>query len=137
MNESEALARLESARVGVLGTTDARGRPHLVPITYALIGRRLVHMIDHKPKRTMDLKRLDNIRSNPTTTLLVQSYDEDWRSLWWVRVDGMAYVAEDGSDREAAMSALVAKYDQYRDQPPGGPAVLMDIERVTGWDWSE
>jgi PPOX class probable F420-dependent enzyme len=137
MNESEALTRLESARVGVLGTTDIRGRPHLVPITYALIARRLVHMIDHKPKRTMDLKRLDNIRANSSATMLVQSYDEDWRSLWWVRVDGTARIAEDGPDREAAMAALVAKYEQYRVQPPDGPAVMMDIDRVTGWDWSE
>ena len=55
--------------------------------------------IDAKPKSTLDLRRLQNIRSNGAASLLVDHYEEDWTNLWWVRVDGTATTVDEGVER--------------------------------------
>jgi PPOX class probable F420-dependent enzyme len=105
----------------------------LVPITFALVADRLVTAVDHKPKTTTQLKRLDNIRANPEVSILVDRYDdEDWTELWWVRLRGLATVVASGDERAAGLAALVAKYPQYRRQPPAGDVILVDL---VGWQW--
>jgi PPOX class probable F420-dependent enzyme len=94
-------------------------------------------MVDHKPKTTTRLQRLANIEANPGISLLVDHYDDDWDRLWWVRVDGMAQVVEDGTEWEAARQALASKYHQYQGTPPSGPAVLITIGEISGWAGSE
>lgn len=123
--------RLAGARVARLATVGPNGAPHIVPITFAVDGERIVTGVDHKPKRSPRLKRLDNIASEPRVAVLADHYDEDWSRLWWVRADGVAAVIEPGEPgHEAACDLLAAKYDAYRLHPIGGPVV--DI-RVTGW----
>jgi len=90
-------------------------------------------MVDQKPKTTTHLQRLVNIEANPEVSLLVDHYDDDWSRLWWVRVDGMGRVVEDGAVWEAARAALTAKYPQYIENPPLGPAVVITIENLTAW----
>lgn len=133
MDRAEALARLERSPIAHLATTRPDGGPHLVPVTFALDANRIVHMVDDKPKSTRRLQRLVNLGSNPRASLLVDHYNDDWARLWWVRVDGVGRVVEDGSEWEAARVMLAAKYHHYQDRPPQGPAVLITIEKVTGW----
>jgi PPOX class probable F420-dependent enzyme len=102
-------------------------------VTFALAGDRIVHMIDHKPKSVLRLQRVVNIEANPRASLLVDHYNDDWARLWWVRVDGLAQVVEAGADWDLARASLTSKYHHYQDRPPQGPAVLMTIEKVTGW----
>ena len=52
-------ARLTAARVARLATTDPDGRPHLVPIVFALDGDTLYSAVDRKPKRSSKLRRID------------------------------------------------------------------------------
>ena len=133
MNEHDYIDRLLGARVAHLATADADGRPHMVPIVFALLNGQIVTAVDHKPKRTARLKRLENIRANPAVSVLADHYDDDWTSLWWVRVDGPARIAHEGSEFNEAIAALAAKYAQYQDRPPTGPAIAIDIEKITGW----
>lgn len=133
MDRSEALERLGRARVGRLATADAQGRPHVVPFVFALDGETAYWVVDEKPKRSKDLKRLANIRQNPRVEILVDGYDEDWTKLWWVRAGGTARILEPGEERGRALSLLAEKYTQYTSAPPGGPAVAIRIDRVTGW----
>ncbi len=93
-------------------------------------------MVDQKPKTTRALQRLDNIAANSKVSLLVDQYDDDWTQLWWVRVDGNATVADDAATSTNARNLLQAKYPQYRDQPPGGPAICIAITGVTWWEWA-
>ena len=66
-----------------------RGLIDLVPITFAVVDDdSIVTAVDHKPKRTTRLQRLENIRKNPSVTVLVDHYDDDWSTLWWVRARG-------------------------------------------------
>jgi PPOX class probable F420-dependent enzyme len=133
MDPTEMRERVRDARVARLATIDAQGRPHLVPICFALEGETLYSAVDEKPKRSRRLKRLENIRRHPEVSVLVDHYDEDWTRLWWVRLDGRAEVLEDGPARERGLALLAAKYEQYRAQPPTGPLIAIWIERRRGW----
>jgi PPOX class probable F420-dependent enzyme len=135
MSASEARDRFATARVARLATVGEDGRPHLVPIVLALDGERIYHAVDSKPKRTTALRRLDDIAAHPRVSLLADEYDDDdWTRLWWARADGSARVLELGCDESrAAIERLRDRYAQYRDAPPSGPVVAVDVERWTGW----
>ncbi len=133
MDAAEFRQRFADASVAVLSTVTAGGRPHSVPICFALDGDFVYFAIDHKPKRTSDLKRLHNIAANPAVAVLVQHYEHDWARLWWVRVDGSARVLPDGDESRRAVALLVDRYDQYRARPPAGPVVAIRVERISGW----
>jgi PPOX class probable F420-dependent enzyme len=86
--------------------------------------------VDGKPKSTLALRRLENLHANGSCSLLVDHYSEDWTSLWWVRVDGVGRVIDEGPERAHALGLLASKYDQYRESTPPGPVIALDIE---GW----
>ena len=133
MERSEALSRLASARSGHLATTRPEGTPHLVVVTFALVEEVVVTAIDHKPKTTQNLQRLRNIEANPAVSFLADGYDDDWVSLWWVRVDGAASILLDGELRDRGITALATKYPQYHETPPAGPVITVSSQTVTGW----
>jgi PPOX class probable F420-dependent enzyme len=123
------------ARVARLATVRPDGSPHVVPICFALDGDTLYTAVDHKPKRSAELQRLTNIAANPRVTLLTDRYAEDWSTLWWVRADGTARVAEIGEpDHGRAVELLRGRYPQYRDAPALGRAIVVTVERLTGWN---
>lgn len=133
MDRSEALSRLARARTAHLATVRPDGRPHIVVVTFALVGGLVVTAIDHKPKRTRDLQRLRNIEANPDVSLLADRYEEDWSDLWWVRVDGKAMIETAGETYDLALEALSAKYRQYRQTSPDGPVITVTVDEVSGW----
>jgi PPOX class probable F420-dependent enzyme len=104
-----------------------------VPITFAVTAETIVTMIDQKPKTTTRLQRLRNIEANPSVAVLVDEWDEDWDRLRWVRVDGRARVHSDDDLWQRARHALVAKYPQYTNHVPEGPAIVISIDEVTNW----
>ncbi len=154
MTQASARGRFGRARVARLATVGAAGEPHLVPVTFALIelavtergsarptegappapAAMIAFAIDHKPKTTAALRRLDNIAANPRVAFLVDSYHEDWEQLWWVRADADAAIL-DGAPRNRALAALAAKYPQYEQIPPTGVAVGAVVSRWSGWQY--
>lgn len=133
MTADEARRRVATARVGRLASIDVDGQPHVVPVCFALDGNRVVSAVDGKPKRTLQLRRLDNVRRDPRVQLLVDLYDEDWSLLWWVRISGDASVIERGVAREDAVDLLAQKYGQYREQRPMGPVLVLEVARINSW----
>jgi PPOX class probable F420-dependent enzyme len=125
--------RVTRARVARLATTDPDGRPHLVPIVFALLGDTLYTAVDEKPKRSRTLRRIENARERPDVTVLVDHYEEDWTQLWWVRLRGRARILDEGDETSDALAALTAKYEQYREAPPGLPVLAVDIVAWRGW----
>ena len=125
--------RLTTARVARLATTDPDGRPHLVPIVFALDGDTLYSAVDRKRKRSSKLRRIENARARPDVTILVDHYDEDWSGLWWIRLRGRARVLDDGDEREHALALLAEKYPQYQAQPPEGPVLAVDVSEIRQW----
>ena len=135
MTPEEARGLFAQARVARLATVGASGRPHLVPIVFALDGDVVYSAVDAKPKRTTALRRLENVRRNPRVALLADHYDDaDWDALWWVRADGGARVL-DAQEPEArrALELLAGRYAQYRAAPPRGPVLAVAVERWSGW----
>jgi PPOX class probable F420-dependent enzyme len=125
--------RLREARVARLATIDPDGKPHLVPITFALSGDTLYSAVDRKPKRTRALRRIENARARPDVTVLVDSYQEDWSQLWWVRIRGRARILESGDEFESALRLLAEKYPQYREEAPEGPVLAIDVTERREW----
>ena len=116
-----------------LATTDPDGRPHLVPIVFALEGETLYSAVDRKPKRSRTLRRIENARVRPDVTILVDHYEEEWGRLWWIRLRGRARVLDEGEERTRALALLVEKYPQYRAEPPDGPVLAVDVTEVRDW----
>jgi PPOX class probable F420-dependent enzyme len=132
LSPEEARERFAAARVARLATASAAGVPHLVPVTFAVHGDRVVFAVDHKPKSTTSLRRLANIAQNPAVSFLADGYDEDWSKLWWVRADGEARVLPEAS-RAEPVSWLRAKYAQYAQRPPEHAVVATLVHTWRGW----
>lgn len=130
-------AFVEDARVGRLASADADGRPHAVPICFALIEGLLVSPLDEKPKEVgpKSLRRVQNVAMNPMVSVIVDRYTEDWDRLGWVRIDGRCTVREaDDSNHGRVIAALRAKYDQYETQRlEDRPYLAIEPETVTSW----
>jgi PPOX class probable F420-dependent enzyme len=137
MDEPELRRRVASSPVARLATVRADGHPHVVPVCFALDDDRIVSVVDQKPKRTTALRRLDNVRTHPAVSLLVDHYDDDWTRLWWVRVDGTGTVRDSGPEYESAIDLLAAKYGQYRDLRPAGAVLEITVLRWQGWSAAE
>jgi PPOX class probable F420-dependent enzyme len=102
VGEFDPRTRFTESPVARLATVTPGGRPHLVPVVFALVtdpqgaedaedAEDVVYTaVDAKPKTTRRLRRLANIEGNPEVSLLVDHYADDWTRLWWVRVDGVA-----------------------------------------------
>jgi PPOX class probable F420-dependent enzyme len=144
MTDEEARRRVAESRVARLATADADGRPHVVPMVFALASGRdagetrsgdtVYSAVDAKPKRSTSLRRLANIAANPRVAVLVDHYEDDWHALWWVRADGTGRVLDaDEPEGRDAIARLVARYPQYREQPPPGPVVAIDVARWSSW----
>ena len=91
-------------------------------------------VVDHKPKRSTDLKRIRNLEENPAVEFVMDGYDEDWERLWWVRCSGTARVVVSDRERRDALHALEEKYSQYATAPPDGPVVAIDIAKIDSWE---
>jgi PPOX class probable F420-dependent enzyme len=133
MDADLALRLAQTASVARLATLEHDGRIHVVPIVFALQGATLYTAVDHKPKRSRTLRRIENARARPDVTVLIDRYDDDWNELWWVMLRGRARVLDDGAEAERALDLLVAKYEQYRDRRPGAPVLALDVEDSRGW----
>lgn len=135
LTAAQARDRFAGARVARLATVSGEGVPHLVPVTFAVLGsaaggERVVFVVDDKPKTTTRLRRLDNIAAQPAVCLLVDVYDDDWSRLWWARADGTATVLAADDD---AVDALAARYPAYVQRRPRGPVVSIAVSGWTGW----
>ena len=134
MDESWVADALHNARVARLGTVGDDGMVRLVPICFAVVDGWVASAVDHKPKRTGRLRRLDDIEAAGSATVLVDHYDDDWSRLWWVRIRGRAEVHREHDDVVVAvLSALATKYVQYREHPPAGAVYRIAIDDVRSW----
>ena len=132
---------LEASSVARLSTADAEGRPHVVPICFALVdigdGAELVTPIDEKPKNAdpMALRRSRNIEANPQVALVADHYTEDWSQLGWVQVRGTAnHLSPGDGTHRRGVAALRRKYDQYAAHAlEERPLIRISPERVLSW----
>ena len=128
------LAFILTQRVARLSTSDADGQPHAIPVCFAWHDDTFWIAIDEKPKRTMSLKRLRNIAENQRVALLFDRYADDWSSLAYVLVFGVAEVLPRGDAQPAALDELRERYPQYGDMGlEERPLIRISPERVVAW----
>lgn len=134
LSAQEARARFEQSPSAVLGTVDTAGQPHLVPVTYVLSDEEHVYIaVDAKPKRSTNLRRLQNIEANPLVSLLVNEYSDNWDQLWWARADGTAVVSGFGDLAEGLLARFQSRYPWYRANPPESLVIDICVTRWSGW----
>lgn len=128
---------LETARIGRLATADANGRPHVVPVCFAMTDERIVTPIDEKPQGASpeELRRSRDVRENPRVAVLVDHYTEEWSQLGWVQIRGTATWCEPDTDAHiAGIGALRGKYEQYIDHDlEGRPLIRIEPGSVRSW----
>jgi PPOX class probable F420-dependent enzyme len=105
----------------------------VVPCCFVLDDDRLYWAVDHKPKTTTALGRLDDIAAHPRVSMVVDHYEPDWSRLWWVRMDGDARIVDDEEERSRALDLLCAKYPQYAERRPAGTVVAVQITQWRSW----
>jgi PPOX class probable F420-dependent enzyme len=129
---------IEAQRVARLATVDAHGRPHVVPVCFALCDATAYIAIDEKPKRGGELRRIANIRANRQVQLLFDLYDDaDWSRLRFVQLRGVARIIEQGEEHAPAISMLRGRYAQYATMAlESRPVIAVDVERVVEWSAS-
>ena len=81
--EPEVVAFVKRQLVARLATADARGRPSVVPVCFALVDGYFYSPIDEKRKSVSwgRLKRLRNIEENPAVSLVIDHYEADWTAF--------------------------------------------------------
>ena len=132
----EQIAFLEAQRVARLATVDEEGRPHALPICFAVLDGALYTPIDEKPKRgdPRSLRRVRNILAHPDVCLVADHYEEDWARLAWLQVRGSAALVDDPDERARALAALRARYPQYRPMDlESRPLIKISPSRVIAW----
>ena len=133
MTEFDPVAAFADAPVASLATVTPDGSPHVVPVVFALHHGVLYTAVDAKRKTTKRLRRLTNIEANPSVSLLVDHYDEDWTQLWWVRADGVAATHYSGEDMATGYDLLRRKYPQYHRIALDGPVIMVNVRRWSSW----
>ena len=120
---------IDEARRAFLTTLGLEGRPHTVPVCFALRAGDVVIPIDHKPKSGRRLERLRNIEANPAVSLAIDRWDEDWSRLGWVMVQGEATIERE----DRAPQELLNRYTQYAQHPPRGELIVVRPRRALWW----
>jgi PPOX class probable F420-dependent enzyme len=136
LTSRDARRLFAGAPVARLATVTEAGRPHIVPVTFAVDGNFIYTAVDGKPKNqaaSRGLQRLRNVRADPRVAMLADRYAEDWAALWWVRADGLASIVAEPDLAAGPMALLAARYPQYRDVPLTGPVIAVEVQRWTGW----
>jgi PPOX class probable F420-dependent enzyme len=123
---------VESAPVARLGMLDSDRGPRVLPVTFAVASGAIWSAIDQKPKSGSEPARLRFLRDDPRVALTVDRYSSDWDELAWVQVLGTVELLE-VTDAEPGMQALAAKYPPYREEPPPGPALRIEVGRCLHW----
>jgi coenzyme F420-0:L-glutamate ligase / coenzyme F420-1:gamma-L-glutamate ligase len=136
LGEDQA-AFLVRQRVARLATSDGMGKPHAVPVCFALTRASIFIALDEKPKDVpvTRLKRVRNILENPEVALIADRYAEDWELLAFVMVRGRAELLDPGTkEHTAAVRLLRGKYHQYEEMRiEENPVIAIRPERSTSW----
>ena len=135
---------LDSWPVARLATLNSEGGLHQVPVVFVYYEGLLWSPVDGKPKRAGELARIANAIANPSASLLLDHYTDDWSQLWWLRVDVKLQVVRLNTDARYSMKtatagavhALQRKYSQYEDIPVlrYPPTILsMQPKNISSW----
>ncbi|MGC1932783.1 MAG: TIGR03668 family PPOX class F420-dependent oxidoreductase [Candidatus Nitrosopolaris sp.] len=130
---------VDKATVARLATVDSECKPHLIPVVFVFDNDCYFIPIDEKTKRAKPekLKRAKNIQQNPNVALLIDEYNEDWRKLYFIMIQGKASIIG-GNELEQvllekARKLLYDKYPQYQKIGIGEYIIMIIPQKVITW----
>ena len=142
INDTCVKTIIDKARVARLATVDSECKPHLIPVVFVFDNYCYFIPIDEKTKqsRPEKLKRAKNIQQNSNVTLLIDDYNENWRKLYFIMIQGKASII--GGKKleqnellllEKAHKLLSDKYLQYQKIGIGEYVIMIIPQKVITW----
>ena len=142
INDTFVKTIIDKARVARLATVDSECKPHLIPVVSVFDNYSYFIPIDEKTKRSRPekLKRAKNIQQNSNVTLLIDDYNENWRKLYFIMIQGKASII--GGKKleqnellllEKAHKLLSDKYLQYQKIGIGEYVIMIIPQKVITW----
>ena len=142
INDTFVKTIIDKARVARLATVDSDCKPHLIPVVFVFDNYSYFIPIDEKTKRSRPekLKRAKNIQQNSNVTLLIDDYNENWRKLYFIMIQGKASII--GGKKleqnellllEKAHKLLSDKYLQYQKIGIGEYVIMIIPQKVITW----
>lgn len=121
-----------------MATVDKFGKPLVLPICFVYDGTHFYSPIDRKPKSVPaeKLKRIKNITNNPSVSVVIDHYVEDWSKLYYFVIEGKAKLLYSGQLYRNSLKLLTDKYDQYREmdlQNLGSPVIKIEPVKIISW----
>jgi PPOX class probable F420-dependent enzyme len=136
MSEEEVRAFLQESRRTQVGTINADGTPHVVPMSYVMVDGLITIWTDPRSRK------IANLRRDPRITCLVED-GQHFAEFRAVQVSGRAVLGEDYDTSVRAGLALFERAsgeltDEMRATvaalAPERVAVTVHTERVVSWD---
>lgn len=117
---------LEGHEVCRLATSSKDGRPHVVPVIYALDGEDIIVATDY------GTRKLVNLKENPRAALVVDEYHPNRA----VMVEGECEVFERGEEYLRMLQVLLDRFETYRKNPWGeGEAPILKVKPTKAVMW--
>jgi PPOX class probable F420-dependent enzyme len=140
-NQKDLRTIICAARVARLATVDSEDcKPYLVPVVFIYDGNNFYIPIDEKAKRSKpeNLKRVKNIQTNPNVALLIDEYNEDWKKIWFIMIQGNASLINNIKSKQNRLiqrvhRLLYEKYPQYLTTGIGKFCIMIRPKRVIHW----
>jgi PPOX class probable F420-dependent enzyme len=140
-NQKDLRTIICAARVARLATVDSEDcKPYLVPVVFIYDGNNFYIPIDEKAKRSKPekLKRVKNIQTNPNVALLIDEYNEDWKKIWFIMIQGNASLINNIKSKQNRLiqrvhRLLYEKYPQYLTTGIGKFCIMIRPKRVINW----
>ena len=126
---------IDTARRAVMTTVDREGRPHAVPVVFAVHDQDLVTPIDRKPKSGRTLGRLRNLERDPRVALLADRWSESWTELAWVMIRGRASIQPSSRSVEE-VGSITARYPDHGETLEGSDVIRIVPEQILWWSWT-
>ena len=142
INDTYLKTIIGKATVARLATVDSECKPHLIPVVFVYDNDHYFIPIDQKSKlsKPENLKRIKNIQQNPNVALLIDEYNEDWRKLYFIMIQGKtSIIGGKESDQnepallEKAHKLLSSKYVQYQEIGIGEYVIMIVPQKVITW----
>jgi PPOX class probable F420-dependent enzyme len=142
INDTYLKTIIDKATVARLETVDSECKPHLIPVVFVFDNDCYFISIDEKTKRSKpeNLKRIKNIQQNPNVALLIDEYNEDWRKLHFIMIQGKASII---GRKELEQNELVLlekaprllshKYLRYQKIGIGEYVIMIVPQKVITW----
>lgn len=121
-----------------MATVDKYGKPLVLPICFVYDDTYFYSPIDRKPKSVpaRNLKRIRNIGNNPSVSVVIDHYEDNWSNLYYIIIEGKAELLYSGHLYRNSLKLLTDKYDQYRVmdlQNLGAPVIKIEPLKIISW----